>query len=193
MRESDDFGHGVIGVGRLHVEVGARLTASGFDVAALDRAGEREVELGAARRGGDGDFANVRVPRKLGQQSKPDGQRRVPERRWPLVVAADGRWFIGVHHVGAVGSPLERILRREELGRRGDRVIDRSRLQVTAREQAVDAFLRDGCRVVVGSVHESSGCAVEVGCGVTTVGATSMGSVNRTARGSAHTSSVQAW
>lgn len=192
MRKSDDLGYGVVGVGRSHVEVGAGLAASGFDVAALDRTGEREVEFGATRRRGDGDLANVRVPRKLGQQSKPDGQCRVPEGRWPFVVASDGRWFVGEHDVGAVGSPLEWVLRREKLGRRGDCVVDRARLQVTAREQAVDPFPRDRCRVVVGGAHGSSGCAVEVGCGVATVGATSMGSVNRMVRGSTHASSVQA-
>ena len=88
----------------------AGLAAARFDIASLHRTGQVEVELGATARLGDRDLADVRVPRKLGEQSKPDRERGVPERRWPGIAAADAGRLVGVHDVGAVVAALERIV-----------------------------------------------------------------------------------
>src|SRR5688572_31306074 len=97
----------------------ARLRASGLDIAPLHRSGQEEIELGATRRGVDLDLTNVRVPRQLGQQSKPHRERGVAEGRWPFVVAADSGRLVRVHHMRTKGPTFERVAAGYELGDRG--------------------------------------------------------------------------
>ena len=139
VREPNDLGHGFGRIIGLDIEMRACLGTPGLDVAAFYRPGEEEIELGATCRCVDLDLAYVRVPRKLGKQSKTNRKRGVAERRWPFVVATDGRRLVGVHHVRAEGARLERILAGQELGHCGNRVIDRPRLEVAVAQQAVDA------------------------------------------------------
>jgi len=140
VREPDDLGHCLKRIIRLDIEVGPRLGASGLYIAPLDRSGEKEVELGAARSRLDRDLANVRVPRQLGEQSNPHRKRGIAERRRQFVVAADRGWLVGVDDMRAEGPCLERILAGQEFGDRGDRVIDRARLEIAVAQQAVDAW-----------------------------------------------------
>ena len=48
------------------------LSAAGFDVALSDGTGQVEVEFGLAASAVDRDLADMRVPRKLSEQSKAD-------------------------------------------------------------------------------------------------------------------------
>jgi hypothetical protein len=105
--------------------------APGVDVASFDRPGQVEVQFGSAAGGDDGDIADVRVPRKLSEQSEADRKRRVTKRWGPLVASTDRGWLIGVHDVCAVAAALEGIIGRDQIGNGGDRVVNSFGLEIT--------------------------------------------------------------